>query len=170
MTNESVKAWYKTWWGIALIIVIGFILLNLDNKPSNTNNVTIKTVEKSSPAMVVFNIEDLYGKNIKEIRALLGPPIDSQINPTAQQIKLGAKEWSNTFKKDKYELLVTYYVSSLKIVDYFISTDDPSGLTKDTQKLEEILNVKNSSKFRIELVKSIKDPLSYTGIKVIPKI
>ncbi|MBI2420522.1 MAG: hypothetical protein HYV38_00345, partial [Candidatus Levybacteria bacterium] len=78
--------------------------------------------------------------------------------------------WDNTFKKDGKELLVTYKPSTREVIDFFVSTDDPSGATKDTKKLLEISGLsENSPSYIIEFVKVINDPNSYTGIKATPK-
>lgn len=154
-----------------LCLLIIFIFISI----FNTNSIEPKQEQKltqfqKEKIVVVFDVEALYGKNIDEIRAVLGEPTDGEYtNPTAQQLALGTKEWSNSFKKDKYELLVTYDVASKKVIDFFVETDDPSGATKDTKKLEKILNVENSTNFTIEPVKALKDPSVYTGIKVVPK-
>lgn len=167
--------------GILTLFVIGIIGSAMgSNKETSNNSIGTANSNTSStkqivPAqqeevVVVFDVEALYGKNINEIRVVLGKPTDGDYtDPTAKQIQLGTKEWSNTFKKDKYELLVTYNVSNKEVIDFFVSTDDPSGATKDTKKLEKILNIQNSTNFTIEPIKTLKDPSVYTGIKVIPK-
>jgi hypothetical protein len=171
MTNE--KPWYKKWWAITLVIFFGIIVIA--GLGDNSNDLNSTLTQQTAPAqreemVAVFDVEALYGKNIDEIRAVLGEPADGEYtNPTAQQLELGTKEWSNSFKKDKYELLVTYDVASKKVIDFFVGTNDPSGATKDTKKLEKILNVDNSTNFTIEPVKALKDPSVYTGIKVVPK-
>ena len=170
MTNE--KPWYKKWWAITLFIFFGIIIIASLGDNSNDSN-SVQT-QQTAPAQqekiaAVFDVEALYGKNIDEIRTILGEPTDGEYtNPTAQQLALGTKEWSNSFEKDKYELLVTYDVASKKVIDFFVGTDDPSGATKDTKKLERILNLENSTNFIIEPVKALKDPSIYTGIKAIP--
>ena len=167
------KPWYKKWWAITLFIFFGIIVISSlgDNSNDTNTNSTQQTAPVQQEEIVaVFDVEALYGKNIDEIRAVLGEPTDGEYtNPTAQQLALGTKEWSNTFKKDKYELLVTYDVASKDVIDFFVGTDDPSGATKDTKRLEKILNVENSTNFTIEPVKALKDPSVYTGIKVVPK-
>ncbi len=154
--------------GIKLIIIfIGFIIIWIT---TNTTPTQQMLPEQQKDITIIFDLEALYGKNIDEIRAILGEPIDGKYtNPTQQQLELGTKEWNNSFKKNQYELLVTYDVTSKKVIDFFIGTDDPSGGTKDTKELEKILNIENSTNFTIEQVKAIKDPSIYTGIKVIPK-
>ena len=167
--------------GVLILFVIGIIGSAMgSNKETSNNSIgtansnagSIKQIApvQQEEVVAVFDVEALYGKNINEIRAVLGKPTDGDYtDPTAKQIQLGTKEWSNTFKKDKYELLATYNVSNKEVTDFFVSTDDPSGATKNTKKLEKILNIQNSTNFTIEPVKTLKDPSVYTGIKVIPK-
>ncbi len=59
-------------------------------------------------------------------RSQSGPIDGKQTNPTALQRKIGINEWNNTFLKDGYELVVTYNVSSKKVIDFFLATNDPS--------------------------------------------
>lgn len=169
MTNEIKKPWYKKWWAITIFIILGIIIISNMGKKQNTktNNIIETQPQK---AEIVFDLEKLYGKNINEIRTILGPPADGKLtNPTEQQIKLGVKQWDNTFKKGNYELLVTYNVSDKSVIDFFIPTDDSSGATKNTKNLEEVGNVVNTNKFTIEQVKTIRDPSMFTGIKITPK-
>jgi|SRR6056297_1843135 len=169
MINE--KAWYKKWWIITLFIFFGIIIIASLGDNSNDSNITStqQTAPEQQEIVAVFDVEALYGKNIDEIRAILGKPTHENINPTELQLELGVKEWSNAFKKDGYELLVNYDVASKKVIDFFVGTDAPSGTTKDTKNLEKILNVENSTNFTIEPVKALKDPSAYTGITVVPK-
>jgi len=151
-----------------LIIFIFGSMFNADStEPKQERELT--KVQKEE-VVVVFDVEALYGKNIDEIRTILGEPSEGKwTNPTTLQIELGTKEWNNTFEKDKYQLFVTYDVGNKKVIDFFIGTNDASGATKDIKKLEQILNIQNSTNFIIEPVKVIGDPSEYTGIKVIPK-
>jgi hypothetical protein len=82
-----------------------------------------KPIQVQETIPVVFDLEKLYGKNIDEIRSILGNPIDgNHIEPTKQQINLGMAEdgWDNTFEKDGYDLLITYDVSTRNVIDFFI--------------------------------------------------
>lgn len=171
MSNQ--KPWYKRWWSITLFIFLGIIVIvSLGNNSSDLKSTPTQQTNllQQQEVVAVFDLEALYGKNIEEIRAILGEPIDGEYtNPTTQQLALGTREWSNSFKKDKYELLVTYDVTSKKVIDFFVGTDDPSGATKDTKKLEKILNIQNSTNFLIEPVKALDDSSVYTGIIVKPK-
>lgn len=118
----------------------------------------------------VFDVPSLIGKNIDEIRTVLGIPVDKDLTePTALQLEMGTKEWNNTFKKDGVELLVTYRTTDRKVVDFFISQNGKFNSTKDKESLlgQGNLNEKDS-KYRIEFVKMLKDPSSFTGVKITP--
>jgi hypothetical protein len=171
--TDNKKTWYKRWWAITLFIFFGIVIIaNLGEKPTDPNvNTTEQTAQVvAEQNITVFDVEALYGKNIDNIRAVLGKPTDGDYTePNAQQLQLGTTEWNNTFKKDEYELLVTYDVKSREVIDFFVGTDDPSGATKNIEKLEKVLNVQNSSNFTIKPVKNLKDPSVYTGIIVRPK-
>lgn len=127
-----------------------------------------KTVE-TAPPTIIFNLESLQGKNIDKLRSILGKPTDGvQTNPTVLQRKLGIREWTNNFEKGGYNLLVTYDDTSRKVISFFITTNDPSGSTKDIELLKQILNIQNSTNFNIKPVVSLKDTSTYTGIVVTP--
>lgn len=135
----------------------------------NTTQVTEMPKQEGKPSYV-FDVPSLIGKNVDEVREILGQPADKDVEPNQAQLNLGTKEWYNTFKKDDKELLVTFTPKDRKIIDFFISSYDPSGATKDKKHLLEMGNLKeNDPKYAIEFVKVLKDPSSFTGIKVIPR-
>lgn len=165
------------------ILTIAFLILaSLTTDTISTTKPKIENTQTSTPQpkqqivkekqqiipKYVFDVPSLVGKNIDEVKAVLGSPADKE--PTQQQMSLGIDEWSLTFKKDGKELLVTYNPKTKKIIDFFISTDDPSGKTKDRNHLMELGNLKETDpKYKLEFVKAIKDSSTYTGVKVIPK-
>lgn len=169
----------KKWWFWVILILISFFIIRGmggDTDNNKTNNKTEQPRVVAPPAssknsqvnQYVFDIPSLVGKNLDGVIAVLGTPKGQ--DPTAQQIALGAKEWDKTFVKNGIELLVTFTISNKRIVDFFISTDDPSGKTKNTTHLMELGNLKqNDPRYKIEFVKTLKDPSSFTGVKVIPK-
>ncbi len=172
MTDVAGKPWYKKWWAITLFVFFGIAVLG--NLSGKSNNPTVNGAKPMAPAseeqvVAVFDVAALYGENIDEVRTVLGTPQSVDLEPTQEQLQLGIKEWDSIFQKDGYDLLVTYDALSRGVIDFFIATDDPSGLTRDTKKLEKILNVQDSANFTIEPVKAWSDPSFYTGIKVIPK-
>ena len=165
---ESRKNLLKLWW---LWLIIGFILL-LVFLPNTSKNGEKKSQSNNTPQTTtqsyIFDMPILIDKNLEELETILGEPRGS--NPTEQQISLGIKEWEKIFIKDGEELLVTYKISSNKIIDFFISTDDPSGMTQNKKHLLELGNLKeNDEKYSLEFVKAIKNPNYFTGIKIIPK-
>ena len=154
--------------------ILFFILFGvISDKPTPTtspatsmNNAVTKT---EAPATIPtpsysFNIPSLLGKNIDEVRLVLGIPLDKDLaEPTAEQLKLGVDEWDNSFKKDDRELLVTFNPSTRKIVDFFLSGDNKVELIEEGNLKED------DSSYTIEQVKQLKNPSAITGIKVIPK-
>ncbi len=181
MENKPNKSIWKKWWfWVLLFFGIPFTLLLImgtigNNLPENATTapsgvpqaVVTEAMATQTPKNYVFDIPSLVGKDITGVKAALGTPKDKE--PTAQQIKLGTKEWSLTFEKEGKELLVTYNTASGKITDYFIGTDDPSGKTKDKNHLLELGNInEGDSRYKVEFVKALKDPSVFTGVKVIP--
>ncbi len=128
------------------------------SKPTSTNTSNINTTTEPAKAQFVFDVPSLVGKNIDEVRQVLGQPTE------AQKSLGGFNEWDNTFKKDNEELLVTFNYQTRKIIDFFISTTN-----QDKNRLLQIGNLKeNSPDYKIEYVKAIKDPSKITGVKIIP--
>lgn len=169
MTNA--KPWYKKWWAITLFILFGIIILaSLGDNPNNSNTTT---EQQENQLVAVFDLEGLYGKNIDEIKTILGTPSsdteprDLQVNATSEDQL--AKEWDKTWEKDGYELFITYDVASRQVIDFFVPTNDPSGGTSNINTLREVVSAESLTNFTIEPVKAIKDPTLYTGIKIIPK-
>lgn len=137
--------------------------VSIQSNQNINNNTTIASVQQSS----VFDLETVKGKSIDEIRTIFGTPTDGEmIEPTAIQ-KSTTTEWSNSFEKEGYSLLVTYNPNTRSIIDFFLSSDGPTG--QDLQKMKDALNVANSTSYIVEPVKALKDPSTYTGIKVTSK-
>ena len=138
------------------------------SEQKTTSNSTSEKQNTEEQVAVAFDIPSLLGKNIDQLRTVLGNPTDSQIEPNGAQSNF--ETWDNTFKKGDYELLATYNPKTRVVEDLFLSTDDPSGQTKDKNRLLKQANVKEGSNlYKIEFVKTIKDPAYYTGIKVSQK-
>ena len=179
-------AWAKSGWSkgvkigatVGAVIIIIIAMASSPKTEPNTqqtaqNNPTeTKKVDEPVQVVFIFDVPALLGKNIDEVRQTLGQPTDGAlIEPTARQQELGATEvWDNTFEKDSQPLLVTFNPTSRDVIDYFISTDDPSGATKDKKKLLEVGNLKEgASNYSVEFVTAINDPSVYTGVKVTAK-
>ena len=131
------------------------------------NSKTRTPSQKEEKDLTIFDFEALYGKNVDEIKTILGTP-SSDTEPTDSQRQI-VKEWEKLWQKDGYELLVTYNVASRRVIDYFVPTNDPSGATKDLRELEAVVGAKKLVNFTVLPVKTIEDPTKYTGVRVIPK-
>jgi hypothetical protein len=165
----------RSWFGRhpILTVILGFLIFymlvfsSISSKNGEKKSQNINTPQSTTQAYV-FDIPTLIDKDLEELEAILGEP--KGLSPTEQQISLGIKEWDKSFIKDGKELLVTYKISNNEIIDFFISTDDPSGMTQDKKHLLELGNLKeNDEKYSLEFVKTIKNPSYFTGIKIIPK-
>lgn len=160
------KAIYKRWWFWVIMVVLFFAFVsafNGNDKPTTTANT------QEAVASYTFDVPSLLGKNVDEIKSVLGAPaIDTE--PTEANLSSGlTKEWEKTFKKDGQTLLVTYRLADRSVVDFFISTPDPSGATKDIEQLKKIGNIKvTDTRYKIEFVKALTDKSQYTGLKITP--
>ncbi len=165
---------YSRWskfskWLVTIFLILVALRFVFSDYPSANTQVIVPTPTSQATqiSQYIFDIPTLVGKDLKGVSAILGAP--KGIDPTAQQIKLGATEWDKTFEKDGHKLLVTYTISNKKIVDFFIETDDSSGITQDTAHLLQLGNLQLSDpKYRVEFVKTIRDPSRFTGVKVLP--
>ena len=147
-----------------LAVTILLISCGSSNKKEEQNTNATKTDVKK-----VYDVSSLVGKNIDEIRSVLGKPSDEEIEPTKQQMEMNFDSWDNNFDKDGKTLLITFNPQDRKVIDFFISTDDPSGTTDDYSDLLKICNVTDdNSAYKIEPVPTIKDDTRFTGIKIVP--
>lgn len=169
---------------IISIVVLGLVYVAITNytdktlyggSSSKSLTKTAASPPKTSDAKVakpatvptpsyIFDIPGLLGKNIDEIRKILGQPLDKDMTePTAEQSMGGSGEWDNTFKKDGQELLVTFNFKTRTVIDYFLSGDNKT-------KLLQVGNLKeNDPRYTIEPVKQLNKPTAITGIKIVPK-
>jgi len=155
--------------GFLLIIFLGVVGKNAPSEQSNSQ--TEVKEQKEAKLAFVFDVPSLVGKNVDEIKKDLNSYKKKTSEPTSDQIKLGVKEWEVEFEKDGKSLLVTYDIATKKVKDFFVSSDDPSGKTKDKNHLLELGNLKeNDSRYKVEFVKTLKDPSFFTGVKVSPTL
>ncbi|MCD6194678.1 hypothetical protein J7K05_00525 [bacterium] len=154
--------------GGVLLVLLVIALAFREEKPTKQTPSQLSQT-KEQKVTYVFDIPSLVDKNIDEVRERLGAPTNSSLEPSSKQKALGIIEWSNTFSKNNAELVVTFNSATRQIIDFFIPTDNPSGMTNDTQHLLELGHLElNSDRYQIEFVKAIKQPSSYTGVKIIP--
>ena len=170
-TQPTKKAIYKRWWFWVLAVVVLFGVIGAFNGDgSKTKPATQAESNTAQPAQTyAFDVPSLIGKNVDEVKAVLGTPT-SDTEPTQAQLANGlTKEWEKTFIKDGVSMLVTYRLADRGVVDFFISTNDPSGMTKDTAALKKLGNITLSdSRYKIDFVEALKDKSQYTGIKITP--
>lgn len=149
-----------------MILVLFFIFFQSGSSSTPaTNPIPVDT----SNIKTVFDLNSLYGKNIDQIVIVLGKPANDT-EPTKLQKENGnITEWEKTFDKDGQKLLVTYNVSTRKVVDFFIDTRDSSGATSDTSSIVKIAGSPSVEKFTIKPVPTIRDKSVYTGVIFTPK-
>lgn len=162
---------HKVWTVVIALVILGAIgsaLGGESKKESSTPQQQPKpattapeAAQETKPAFV-FDIPTLVGKNIDEVRKMLGQPLDTYPEPNQQQIELGTDQWDNGYKKDSVELIVTFDPKTRKITDFFLSGDNRGKLIQQGNLKE------NQSSYRIEEVKALRGG-GITGIKIIPK-
>ena len=147
------------------VLVVGFI--TLVTIVLNTDQPRNKVAPVQAQRQATFDVPSLISKDIDGVRADLGAPTDKDPELTPQQMQFGGTEWYNTFEKNGRELTVTFDVKTRQIVDFFISAKDDTG---DRQRLLAAGNLSESDpRYSVEFVKALKDPSSYTGVKVVPR-
>ena len=144
------------------------LILLILSSCGQTNSNTSKTTNVSKIEIkATFDVPTLIGKNIDEVRKILGNPSDNEIEPSRQQMKMNLDTWDNSFEIDGQTLLVSFNPQNRKVFDFFIETNDPSGSTSDYSDLLKVCNVdENNSNYIIEAVPTIKDNSKFTGIKI----
>ena len=160
--------------GVIIIFIIGSLSLRATKTPASTPSTFQKTITASpTPTAIptpkfIFDVPSLIGKNIDEIRTILGEPIDGELTePNQQQIELGMTQWDNIFNKNEYQLQISFNATSRKVIDFFVN---PLSGYVDQNKLMEISNTKeNASNYTIKAVKELKNPNNITGITITPK-
>lgn len=126
---------------------------------------------KAAPVVTqaaAFDVPSLIGMDVDGVKTVLGTPTDDT-EPTAEQM-VDTTEWWKEFERDGQTLLVTYDPRTRAIVDFFISTNDPSGATRDTQSLLSTGNLSESdSRYSVEFVRALNDRSVYTGVKIVSR-
>ena len=156
------------WGGIGLValIIIAAISGGGSSKNSQSQSPSPTTVQQAQQNYV-FDVPSLVGKNVDEAIAVLQPYKKNTLEPTEEQIRLGVKDWDVEFEKDGKSLLVNYDIATRKVNNFFISTDDPSGATKDKGHLLELGNLKEyDARYKVGFVKALKDQTVFTGVKI----
>ena len=147
-----------------------FIVLTIFLLPSCGNSNKTEGQQQQNDIKQVYDVSSLIGKNIDEIRELLGNPTDKEKEPSKSQMKMNIDTCDNSFQKDGETLLVTYNPQDRKVVDFFIQSNDPSGSTDDYSTMLKICNIsEDNSSYNVEPVLSLKDESRFTGIRIIPQ-
>ncbi len=147
---------------LGALVVVFFLTLAISQKPN------IAPVEPFT-----FDIPSLLGKNIDEVRQALGKPADATLDPTKEQMRLLGPTmlWSNEFKKNGKLLNVEYTVGTRKVQSFFVTSDNASFKASERDYLMNIGNVKDGDvRYNLRFVKALRDPSTYTGLEITPKL
>lgn len=109
-----------------------------------------------------FDVPSLIGKNIDEVKAILGKPTDYTA-PTKQQLALSSI-WDMGYTKDDVNLLITYSPKNKIITDFFIDGSDKNKLLTQGNLQE------NNDNYKVEFVKNVMKPDEITGVKIMKKL
>lgn len=161
--------------GCLALIIIGVVSALVLNSLGDAREKARKAQEQAATSALppvtspAFDVPSLVGKNLNQVQAVLGTPVSAPTPPAAYE----GVDWDRAWEKDGQRLAVSYDLKTLRIIDFFIEADDPSGATKDTNRLLTIGNLKTDNpRYEVEFVpvlKSYNDPGSYTGVKITPK-
>lgn len=175
MTNE--KPWYKKWWAIILFIFFGIIVIASLGDNSNDSNITTslqQQTEAPEEIVAVFDLEVIYGKNLDEIKTILGTP-DYDNEPPATYVQYSdIRTWDKTWNKSGYSLSATYNIDTKEIIELFLGSDSDASLIvfRDTNNILKVGNLSaNSDQYSIEFIKlkailgksKSETPNGYTG-------
>lgn len=154
----------KTLQQISLCLLTFAVGMSCD---SSSNSDTVNRVEPaSSNVLSVFDVPSLIGKNIDEVRRVLGHPADKTPEPRSSQFD----EWDNVFHKRGYTVLVMFNPKTREVIDFFIPTNDPSEKTSDYTNLLKVSNVSMTNRnYLVTPVQVLGYPGEYTGITITKK-
>lgn len=137
--------------------------------PSPT--VTPQSPEKTAAAFT-FDIPALLGKDIAEIEKALGKPTFDCMPNSEVPDPIEYPECDKTWELGKQAMLVTYETATGAVIDFFISTDDPSGASADSDHMLEVGNLKrNDPRYSLDFVETIgrdATPGEFTGVIIQP--
>jgi hypothetical protein len=160
--------------GFVVLVILGAIgsanTKNRSTSASPTPTAQVQASPSPQPDQFVFDVPALLTMNIDQVRETLGKPVDKDIEPSSQQLKLGATEWYNEFDKDGRQLTVTYDPKTRATKDFFISASDAESSKADKQSLLGVGHLKeNDANYSVDFVKVINDPKKITGVKIMAK-
>lgn len=153
---------------VVLIIVVVNILSSNSGEEPVVNKNTPSTSEVTVDEKDIVDVPGLIGKRIDEVVQVLGAA-DSTFEPTSQQQAFGVTDAEKTFSVGKTTLLITYNPTTRVVKEFFLPTNDPSGVTGNKALLLAFGNLQASSPdYRLEFVKAIANPAKFTGVVIRP--
>lgn len=125
---------------LPLLLLLGLAACSGSQTVSEVKTLTAGT-GAAAPAVVV-DVPTLMGRNIDQVRRVLGPPREHQDQkvgpePTPEQLKATHGEgWINTFERNGTTLVVTFNARTRKVRDLvLIGTDEDEILQKGNLSL-----------------------------------
>ena len=180
---EEVKKWYDKKWMVVVLILflfpvglfgffkgsafgktskvilaalIGLIILIGVFAPADNNSV------KKEKVVAVYDVPALLGKNIKEVKQILGTPINASEKIT-KEMKKGKQSVIAVYKKDSVELWVAYNMKTGKVENFFVPANNESGSVENIDTLLEKVNASYSTDYEIE-ASGVEG--AYVGVKI----
>jgi len=101
--------------------------------------------KEQKPPQVTFDIPALIGKNIDEVRKVLGKPLENPPDPSQPQ----KKHFENLYDKEGQSLLIYFYPDTRKIESFHIVSSVGYDSVKTVLKIGN-LDFKNTNDYWIE--------------------
>ncbi len=158
------KTFYKKWWVWVLAVLFLMVLVSgaLDGEDEATGNLNAPQTDS------IVDGPHLLSITIDQARVELGPPNEDEfVEPTEDQLKLGAKSWTNEFTVDGYTIILDFDVASREVTEFFISPVGTSeeNLVRDWEALMRLGGLsKDSDDYTVEPIEALKYPGRYTGV------
>ncbi len=113
------------------------------------------------PPQVTFDVPALIGKNIDEIRKVLGKPLYDQIEPSNQK----EETFENTFKKNGETLFVLFNPKTRRISQLCLIASEEYDKLEDVMKIGN-LTLTNTDNYHIESFHPFASNPPFTGIRI----
>jgi hypothetical protein len=154
--------------GLVVFIIIIVMLALIGSGTENPNpEPKAQGDEEHIVEQSVFDVPSLLGKNIDEVQDVLGSPT-LYFEPKENQLING--EWDMTFKKDNFDLFVTYDYNTKIVKDFFVSANDEIYENRDKDQMMRITNTrKRDDRYSVSFIPAMQDASRFTGILITPK-
>jgi hypothetical protein len=151
----------------SVLVVLSLVTVACDGgansaEPEHRRDAPVAHTSSIPSEQVLFDIPALIGRSIDQVRDALGTPQDRTPEPTQLQLDIGIHEWSNVFTSNGQDLLVTFDAPTRRVVDFFLAGTDRAALMRKGNLDQQ------SSAYRVEPVRALRDPSKITGVKVTP--